>query len=246
MFLMILTVTLLCDRKASSQLVAVSRLLELDYEDYEIYLNIETEDFDKHFAPLKELLAQTNKTVHMDIWNCKSTWAPKPKFDQDQARLNPIMTARNMSIQAAQGLGATHILQVDADVVIPKDSISRLLKINRAIVGGRVGGRGAHAGIWYGKNASSDLTPNLPPNLVEMEYCTCGFVLIEREVFDLLKYRSGPHNTVKTSMLSEDPAFGTDAHDVWGFDWWTVDTTLVAEHWDDPENPMTADQGAQF
>lgn len=243
---MILTVTLLCDRKAASQLTAVSRLLELDHDDYEIYLNIESENFEENFKPLIEAIKKSGKKVHMDIWQCRSTWAKKPEFDQDQARLNPIMTARNMSIQAAQALGATHILQVDADVVIPKDSIQRLLAIGRPLVGGRVPGRGVHSTIWYGKNATSDLTPNLPDHLIEMEYCTCGFALIERELFDLLKYRSGPHNTVKSAMLSEDPAFGTDAHDVWGFDWWTVDKTLVAEHQDDPDNPLTAKGVSQF
>lgn len=244
--MMILTSTLLCDRKSSSQLVAVKRLANLSYQDYEIYLNIETENLEKNFKALLDFLKTVNVPVHMDVWNCSSTWAKKPQFDQDQARLNPIMTARNMSIQAAQGLQATHLFQVDADVVVPTNSIERLLEINRPLVGGSVPGRGVHSTIWYGKKAVRDLTENLPSHLIEMEYCTCGFLLIERQVFDVLKYRSGPHNKVKSAMLSEDPAYGTDAHDVWEFPWWTVDTTLVAEHLDDPEAPLTAAGVSQF
>lgn len=243
---MILTSTLLCDRKKSSAMVAVPRLLELTHPDVCIYLNIETENLEENFGDLMALLEKSGRPYHYDVWHSRSSWSQKPRFDQDQARLHPIMIGRNMSIQAAQGIGATHLLQVDADVVVPRDSIERLLTMNRPLVGGMVRGRGAHSGITYGKAATYDLTPGLPAHWREMEYCTCGFVLIARELFDLLKYRSGPHNRVKSSMLSEDPAFGTDAHDVWKMPWWTVDTTLWAEHWDDPEKPLRHDEVAQF
>lgn len=244
---MILVSTLLCDRKKSSQLVAIRRMAELDYPDYGVYINVETKNYNENFSELKEFLSTVKVPVYMDIWSCYSNWWIPPAFDQDQARLHPIMIGRNMTIQAAQLLKASHLLQVDADVIVPVDSIQRLLAIDRPLAGGMVPGRGAHGSAWYGKQPPPETrTPGLRPNLVEMEYCTCGFLMIRKEVFDRLKYRMGPHNKVEAAYLSEDPAFGTDAHDVWGFPWWTVDTTLRAEHWDDPSNPLHASAGAQF
>ena len=237
---MILTSTLLCDRKASSQLIAVRNLIALTHPDVEIYLNIETDNI-ANFDPVFDLLKASGKKFHYDIWKSESSWAAKPAFDQDQARLHPICIGRNMSIQAAMTLGATHIFQVDADVMVPPDSVERLLKIGRPLAGGVVPGRGAHGHVQYVSHIKGNWN-----GYTECEYATCGFVLIARELFSLLKFRSGPHNRERHIMLSEDPAYGTDAHDLLGFPWWTLDMNLKAKHWDDPVKPLTNDQTAQF
>ena len=237
---MVMTSTLLCDRKRDSAFVALRRLVELTYPDTTIYVNIETNDFNGWGDVLK-FLEDSGRPFHYDFWTHKSSWAGKPAFDQDQARLHPICIARNMSIQAAMGLGASHIFQVDADVVVPVDSIERLLALDRPLVGGLVPGRGAHMYAQYLSHIKSNVN-----GIVECEYATCGFALVRHDLFSVLKYRSGPHNTERNVMLSEDPAYGTDAHDRWGVPWWTVDTNLRAEHIDSPHNPLTLDQVAQF
>jgi hypothetical protein len=232
---MILTSVLLCDRKAHSQLEAVPRLGELTYPDTVLYLNVETEDFDAHFSGLKAWLQTCKLPYHLDTWTWTSTWFKKPQYDQDQARLTPIVMARNMCIEAAMRLGATHLFQVDADVLVPKHSIERLLELKWPICGGIVPGRGVHSHVKY---IFGEQRP-IEPDVIEVGYGTAGFCLIERRVFQWLRYRWGPSSYDSKVMLSEDPAYAEDAHLVWSFGRWRLATDLVAEHHDNPGDPLT-------
>ena len=238
---MILVATLLCDRKKSSQLIAIKNIAALTHQDILIYVNIETSDLEGNFADLLDFLQNCGRPYHIDTWQFNSTWHKRPTFDQDQARLFPIVIARNMSLEAAFALGASHIFQVDADVLVPPDSIERLLAIGRPVVSGLVPGRGAHACANYLFHIQGTFG-----RYIECSHATCGFTLIERKVFEVIRYRVGPHPIHRETILSEDPAFGADFHCIWGYDWWTVDMELKAQHWDDPNAPMSWDQGSQF
>lgn len=239
---MILVATLLCDRKAYSQLYAVPRLFELSYPDITIYINIQTVALERHFSDLLEFLSGVDRPYHLDIWGWRSTWWEGPRFDQDQRRLVPIVMARNMAIEAAMALGASHLFQVDADVIVPRDSIERLLELDRPIVGGLVPGRGCHSHVHY----VSARHRYIAPNLIEADHGTAGFMLIRRDVFERLRYRHGPSSVYPGVYLSEDPAYTEDAREKWGFGSMWLRTDLVAEHRDNPDHPLTESETAQF
>lgn len=241
---MILVATLLCDRKKHSQLWAVSRNAQLTYQDKALYINVETNDYCSNFGDLL-LYIKDHEAVNagiklwLDIWHNHSTWMRQPEFDQDQARLIPIVSARNMAISCAMILGATHLLQVDSDVIIPPDSIEQLLSLNHPIVGGVVPGRGDHKHVNY----ISGNRIQIADNIIEADCGTCGFMLIQRSVFEYIRYRFGSSSIDKTVMLSEDPAYTEDAREIWKFGRMQIKTDLIAEHRDDPVNEF---KPAQF
>lgn len=239
---MILVATLLCDRKAYSQLYAIPRLFELTYPDIVVYINIQTDDLERNFSGLLSFLESVSRPYHMDVWSWRSTWWDPPRFDQDQRRLTPIVMARNMAIEAAMALGASHLFQVDADVVVPRDSIERLLELNHAIVGGLVPGRGCHSHVYY----LSSHQRCIRDGILEVNHGTAGFMLIRRDVFQYLRYRHGPSSVYPGVYLSEDPAYTEDARERWGMGPMWVLTDLVAEHWDNPDYPLTDKEVAQF
>jgi len=240
----VLTATLLCDRKKYSQNVAPPALFKLKYPNNTLYFNIETEDYDANYQDLQKMIeANPDKSVEIDTWKFQSTWWKKPAFDQDQARLVPICTARNMAIDCASLTGCDYLFFVDADVIPSADSIERLMAHDRPIVSGTVPGRGAHS------HGSYIFHPRgyPKPNVVNTAHATCGYTLIKREVFELLRFRQGPHPIHKETHLSEDPAYGADMECIWKFcDGWWVDLSLLAAHVDNLNDPLTLDKVAQF
>ena len=240
----VLVCTLLCDRKKFSQTSAPPALFNLTYPNIGFYFNVQTDDFDGNFEYLKDLIKENeDKVVHVDTWNFKSSWWKAPTFDQDQARLVPICTARNMCIDCALLQGYDYIFFVDADVVVPPDSIERLITQNRPIVSGLVPGRGAHKAAVY----AFHFIGQPKPEVWNCEHSTCGFTLLKREVFEVLRFRQGPHPIHRETWLSEDPSYGADMKCIWAIsDGWWVDASLKADHVDDPLNPLTMDGGSQF
>jgi hypothetical protein len=240
----VLVCTLLCDRKAYSANIALPAIYKLKYPNFSVYINLESKDP----TLWKELDNLVEKNSHIntecDVWQItQSTWWKKPGFDQDQARLFPICIARNMAIDCAMLNGYDYILFVDADVVIPRNSIEVLMAHDRPIVSGTVPGRGAHSHAAYIFHPRS----NPKPNVVSCAHSTCGFTLVKKEVFQVLRFRQGPHPIHTETHLSEDPAYGADATEIWKFcDGWWVDTSLMAAHLDDPINPLKAGEIAQF
>jgi len=97
----------------------------------EVYVNIQSDD-PIIFTPTMqyiEKLEQQGLTVNVDIWNVVSTWFTPPKFNQDQSRLLPICMARNMCIERALAANADALLMIDSDVVVPPNSITRMLVV---------------------------------------------------------------------------------------------------------------------
>lgn len=236
---MIIVSTLLCDRKKHFQQAAFETHKQLAYQDKISYFNIETSNPDENFSWLLQALSSSGLQYHVDIWQMVSTWCPKPQFDQDQARLVPICTARNMSIAAATCLAASHLMQIDADVIVPPDSIERLLVLNHPICGGMVPGRGDHKHVYY---QSSDIPEHITDDVVDVAHGTCGFMLISRDVFTRLRFRTGPSNITPGVWLSEDPAFTEDANVLLKMGKMRLDRRLEAKHLDDVTMKFQASQ----
>jgi len=242
----VLVATLLCDRLKYSANVAPPQLYKLTYPQKTIYLNIQTNDYDKNFPGIKDLVKKNLTTrTEIDTWDLKSsTWWKSPTFSQDQARLVPICIARNMAVDCALLGGYDFLFFVDADVIVPSNSIERLMSHNKPLISGTVPGRGMHGYMTY---VFHQIPGASTRELTACAHATCGFTLIKRELFEVLRFRQGPHPIKRDVHLSEDPAFGADAECIWKItDHWYVDNTLMAAHLDDPENPLTPYATAQF
>jgi hypothetical protein len=254
----------LCDRKISSQVVAVPTILDIiqsnENLDLSLYINIETNyhelTFQKQYRPLTELLNNAiDLKRYIDLWTWNSSWKPIPRFDQDQARLPMIIIARNMAREYFLSSDADYILYVDADVIIQEGGIEKLVEIskffNRAMVGGLVPGRGAHRNVFYVSKEMRELSigdlknlvsgylnpPYLKEGIIECNHGTAGYMLVRRDLMSMLSFRSGLSREDLKTKLSEDPAFCSDAF-MNGFGRFWIVKDVKASHWDDPENPM--------
>lgn len=235
---------LLCDRKAHMQTVALPSMLGQDYENCIFYVNIQrdmgaTEPDREKYKPLIDALDASGRPYHLDFWQWnESTWWKKPAFDQDQARLVPIVMARNMSVDFSLDIGAEKMMFVDSDMKIPKNSVSTFLSYSQfSHMGGLVPGRGAH------KEARYVFQPTVEhPDRIECDHGNIGFSFIDRHVFSRLRFRRGVHPT-KGHPQSDDPNFCSDAEIVHRFGRHQIIKSLVASHEDDTVTPWG---GAQF
>ena len=236
----VLVCVLHCDRKAHNALIPLESIALLDYPNYEVYYNIETKEPEKW----SNLIAQTYPRVTKlwyDIWNYESNWHKKPQFDQDQARLVPIVRGRNDSIECALDVGAEYILFVDSDMVIPQNTITKLMSHNKPMVGGFVKGRNDHKSASYIFGNERGVI-DLPNDLVECDHGNIGFVLIKKEVFEVLKFRRG-RSQRKGNLQSDDPNYCEDA-EILGYGRHVVDKSVMVQHIDETVIPFG--NGAQF
>lgn len=162
------------------------------------------------------------------------------KFDQDQnARLTPICIARNMCMDFFQQTDYDYLLFVDSDVMIFADTRDKLFshkRENNVVLSGLVGGRGIHKSAQYlfGKIA------DLGPNLVSVEYATCGFLAIPRDLAFRTRFRWGlPTNG--GVICSEDPIFGDDLRTIHNGQWLVI-TDCIAQH----EGDLKQGETSQF
>lgn len=242
----VVVATLLCDRKVRSQLVAIPRMLKIVGAD-RLYINIESnyqdQEFKAAYRPLRELLAAgTPLPVDMDVWSWESTWRKRPSYDQDQLRLDGIVMARNMARAYMLRMDATHLLFIDADVVVEPDGLQKLLALDHAVCGGLVPGRGAHSHRNY-VFGPQRLVPE-HPDVIECTHGTCGYMLLRRDVLSTLAFRFGASRETPGRALSEDPAFCSDAF-LNGFGRYWIHRLASAEHWDDPQHAFLADAAAR-
>lgn len=146
--------TLTANRRLGEHSAAIPH--HLDYPNMVYYVNFQNTN-----GPVEKSLNLENQVealypgrYYFDFWTVDSKWMTTPKFDQDQARLVPICMARNMARMFAASQDAEWLLFLDSDVVVPPDSIQRLLEvavnaetgeIEHYIIGGVVPGRGVHS-----------------------------------------------------------------------------------------------------
>lgn len=202
--------TILCDRKADSQLVAVPTVGEMWGVDH-YYVNWQFDDPDSYDIPARPLYGYKaahprGQNMTIELWHRSGWKGAAPTFDQDQARLKYIVCARNLAIDFAMDFGAEWLFFVDADVVPEPGGLKLLLESGHKLCGGLVPGRGAHSGARYAFNVERE-----SPSEIICSHGTCGYMLIHRDIFSVLRFRYGPHIKYRQVMLSEDPAYCADA-----------------------------------
>lgn len=246
-----------CDRKMND-IHSWSHLMKLQ-GDYTLYLNYETgRRFDIDIVTFikkyrHDLFEYIPGRSSLDVWGWDTeagmNWRKRPKFDQDQARLSSIVTARNMCVEYAIQTDSTHLLFIDADIIPPDDIIPKLLdachtsKDRRPAehaAGGLVNGRGVHSHQPYlqgekGRRTyyKTDHTGNVCDefDLIEAEYANIGFCMIPRRLFEAVRFRYGMTTMPDGSrrMLSDDPCFHLDCFNKFG-EWMFVRPDVVGKH----------------
>jgi hypothetical protein len=230
---MIVCGILLCDLKRSSWSVALPAALRLE-GDITYCINIETVHPDD-WGGLFGLIKASGRPFQFDIWQRWSSWGVRESRDQDTSRLEPICVARNMVRAYAVASGASHMLTIDADVIVRPDGLQRLLALNRLICGGYVPGRGAHNAAWYAFGVRWQRG-----NIMNCAHGTAGFMLTAREAFATVAWRWGfNQDDIGGGYQAEDPLWCNDIVHVFGErgEMW-IDTNVTAEHVDNPERPL--------
>lgn len=144
----------------------------------------------------------------------------------------------NQLVKDAQQLNATHLLNIDSDMIFPPDALERLLRANKDIVGANYRQRGNHLDqehpvsvtkfIGDGPNGYRAVLENeFPKELFECAAVGLGLTLINMRVFDKL-----PFPWFRTTEIeehsTEDIVFCRDARDL-GFEVW-CDPTIPMKH----------------
>lgn len=233
---MILGATLLSDRKLYSQLIGIQSLANMEGVDH-LYVNIQTGNVDL-YRPLFDFLASQKKPYDFDVWDIPmSSHRTVPQFDQDTARLSPIVMSRNMALEKAMHPDFSHILFIDSDVNARPDGLQQLLRANKGLVGGVVPGRGVHrhARYIFGIRRYDN-------GLIVCDHGTCGYLLITRHIYEIVRFRHGPHPVHRAVYLSEDPAYAADAEYMGFTDGWYIVPEALSEHHDDPGHPLTLEE----
>lgn len=175
---------------------------------------------------------------YFQSWNAHGSGFNERKFDQDQsARLTPICVARNMCIDFFQQTDYDYLLFVDSDVIIPKDTKDKLFYSepqNNVVLSGLVKGRGIHSGAQY----MFGRTVEIGSNRYIVEYATCGFMAIPRDLVFRTRFRWGLP-TQNGVICSEDPIFGDDLRTIFNGAWIVV-TDCVANHLGDLKQGETS------
>lgn len=246
---MIAVCSLGCDRKAADGFPSWPELFNLE-GDYSVYLNYEAQSAVSQFTVVEDLVAKyasgTNRDWSLDVWGwhtqCGRDWRSLPKFDQDQARLASIVTARNMCIEYAMQTGASHLMFIDADIVPPRDILRKLLEVNRDAVCGYVRGRGAHSACQYIFQEKRRWN-EFGTTLVECEHGNIGYCLLSRKLFEAVRFRYGTSHYPdgRVSMTSDDPAYHLDCFIKFG-GWPVVRMDTEGHHVGD----LKLDQVSQF
>jgi hypothetical protein len=261
---MIAVCSLGCSRKLND-VHSWDTLTKLD-GDYALYINYECQyepmpvgresDFllERSLA-LGAAMGDRNQEFFLDVWawhtfgSCSSSrgeeagsWRRRPKFDQDQARLASIVTARNMCIEFAMQMNCSHLLFIDADIIPPLDIIPKLLEVGKDAVGGLVHGRGDHSGCQYIFGEKRRYTGN-GFELVECEHGNIGYTLLSRKLIENIRFRYGVsrYPDGREHMISDDPAYHLDAYLKFG-EWMTIRTDVVGRH----VGTLKAEEVAQF
>lgn len=244
----IAVVTLGCTRKRNS-IHSWDTLTQLE-GDYNLYINWEEQLVRGSYQPedlgyLDDLYKGKLKNgkldeenIYIDVWKWHtyegSSWRSYPRFDQDQARLASIVTARNMCREFALQTGASHLLFIDADIIPPLDIIPKMLAVEEDAVCGLVHGRGTHSGIEYSFNNNKLARGDFEKNgirLREVEHANIGFTMLSAKLLNNISFRSGksiyPSGAVHNT--SDDPAFHLDAFIKFG-KWPVIRMDVIGQH----------------
>src|SRR5690606_22466019 len=126
---------------------------------------------------------------------------------------------------------ASHLLFLDSDVVPHPGSIKRLLDLDVNLCGGFVPGRGVHSHVHYVFGAKRGIQRE--GDIITCDHGTCGFMLIKRKAFGVLRFRWGDDWENPGVRLSEDPAYCDDWYRMTG-ERFIIHGLATADHFDDP------------
>lgn len=144
---------------------------------------------------------------------------------------------RNLIVHYTLECGYDYLFSVDSDIVLPKDSLTKMIEHDKDMVCGIYIQRipGTHTIEVYGVPEGGGMT-HIPYELIEgqglVEVAGCGFgcVLVKRAVMQTIQY---PHFVYKSAIdhkntVSEDVYFCMQARDH-GFRIW-CDTSILCDH----------------
>lgn len=174
---------------------------------------------------------------YFQMWRAVGSGFNERKFDQDQSsRLTRICVARNMVMDFFQQTDYDYLLFVDSDVLIPEDAFEKLFSTHypMSVLSGLVPGRGVHSHAQY----LFGPIERIEANVVSVEYATCGFLTIPRDLVFRTRFRWGLP-TKGGVICSEDPLFGQQIREEMGYKW-LVFTDCKASHLGDLKNGETS------
>ena len=237
--------TLGCTRKIKD-LHSWPSLTSLD-GDYRLYINYELQSASDCYMPAPEWdvldkqvseLRKLNTVLRMDVdtWRWQeftgsTAWRNRPRFDQDQARLASIVTARNMCIEYALQTDCSHLLFIDADIIPQRDIIPKMLEVESDAVCGMVYGRGVHSNCPYIFGEKRRWKTQHGFELIELEHGNIGFTMLSRRLFSQVRFRYGvsEYPDGRHYMISDDPAYHLDCFIKFG-QWPVLRTDVVGSH----------------
>lgn len=117
-------------------------------------------------------------------------------------RLRHITWFQNLATEYAVTCGASHLLFLAADLEPPPDALDKLLEVDHGLVGGEVS-----------TYCLSGPDVDGYPFPVQRHMPTAAFVLIAREVFNVLRWRADGE-----AGMSDDPCYHHDARTLLGID----------------------------
>jgi len=171
--------------------------------------------------------------VHSDFFDC-FTQMEKLAAHVIRAQSGPISEMRNTITRRALGLGCTHLIFLDADMIYPLDTIPRLLAHDRAVCGGLCFKRWPpfNPTIFTGDEYRMTLLDPYPEGLVEVTATGTACLLIRMDVF-----LDVPEPWFEFAEAPEDKGGGLVGEDI-GFCYKAraagykiyVDTTIKTKH----------------
>lgn len=234
-----------CTRKRNS-IHSWDTLTQLE-GDYNLYINWEEQMVRGSYQPedlgyIDDLYKGKLKNgkldeenIYIDTWKWHtyegSSWRSTPRFDQDQARLASIVTARNMCIEFAMQTGASHLLFIDADIIPPLDIIPKMLEVGEDAVCGLVNGRGTHSSLQYIFGEKREYVNEKGIRLKEVEHANIGYTMLSKRLFNQIRFRYGvsEYPDGRNHSVSDDPAFHLDAFIKFG-KWPVIRMDVVGRH----------------
>lgn len=135
----------------------------------------------------------------------------------------------NNLVKDARQIEASHLLNIDSDMIFPPDALERLLKADKDIVGANYHQRGNHLDqdnrssvTKFEENGEyvSKLEEDFPKKLFECAAVGLGLTLINMKVFDSLPF-PWFHTTEGEEHSTEDIVFCQDARKL-GFEVWCL------------------------
>lgn len=162
---------------------------------------------------LREINTKFGDDVEADMWR----FAIDDHADSIDSlnRLIRICTGRNLIQEfALRRRKVSHILFLDSDLVVPPDSISKLVEMDHPIVGGDVPS--------YCMNGEPQSQFSYP---VHAHWNTAGFLMVQREVARRVAWRTDVYDSGNT----DDPAYAAAVEEL-GFGKTYVRKDLIGAH----------------